>query len=77
MIDTTCSTYNTALSVKSRLESDSPVVFTVARYDIYYGRMNSRLGRNAFSAVPVMMSLISYLSLDTWFHTMLTHNHTA
>jgi len=37
--------------------------------------MNSRLGRTAFSAVPVMMSLISYLSLDTWSHshTMLSH----
>jgi len=26
-----------------------------------------------FSAAPVMMSLISYLSLNTWFHIMLTH----
>jgi len=26
-----------------------------------------------FSAIPVMMSLISYLSLDTWSHTMLSH----
>ena len=25
------------------------------------------------SAVSVMVSLISYLSLDTWSHTMLTH----
>jgi len=65
----------TALFIKSWLESDSPIVSTVALYGIYYGRMNSRLGRTAFSAVPVMMSLISYLSLDTWSHshTMLTH----
>jgi len=38
----------TALFIKSCLESDSPIVPTVARYGIYYGRMNSHLGRNAF-----------------------------
>jgi len=26
-----------------------------------------------FSAVPLVMSLISYVSLDTWSHTMITH----
>jgi len=36
------------LFTKSCLESDSPIVSTVARYGIYYGRMNSHLGRNAF-----------------------------
>jgi len=40
----------TALFIKSCLESDSP---TVARYGIYYGRMNSHLGQNDFSAVPL------------------------
>ena len=64
-----------------RSDHTSPVLrelhWLLIGYDIYYGRMKSRLGRNAFSAVPVMMSLISYLSLETWFHTMLTHNHTA
>jgi len=34
-----------ALFIKSCLES---IVSTVARYGIYYGRMNSHLGRNAF-----------------------------
>jgi len=34
--------------IKSCLVSDSPIVSTAARYGIYYGRMNSHLGRNAF-----------------------------
>ena len=38
----------TALFIKSCLESDSPIVSTVACYVIYYGRMNSHVGRNAF-----------------------------
>ena len=63
----------TASLMKSCLQSYSPVVSTVAHYGIYYGRMNSHLGLNAFSAAPVMMSLMSYLSLDTWSHIMLTH----
>jgi len=38
----------TALFIKRCLESDSPIVSTVACYGIYYGRMNSHLGLNAF-----------------------------
>jgi len=38
----------TALFIKSCLESDNPIVSTVACYGIYYGRMNSHLGQNAF-----------------------------
>jgi len=39
---------NAAL-VKSCLESDSPIIVSaVARYGVYYGRMNSHIGRNAF-----------------------------
>ena len=39
----------TATLIKSCLESDSPIVSIVARYGVYYGRMNSHLqGRNAF-----------------------------
>jgi len=38
----------TALFVKSCLESDSPIVSIVARYGIYYGRMNSHLGQTVF-----------------------------
>ena len=38
----------TALFIKSCLESDSPIVSTAARYGVYYGRMNSHRGRNAF-----------------------------
>ena len=43
----------TALFIKNCLESDSPVVSTVARYGIYYGHMISYFSLNAFSAVPV------------------------
>ena len=38
----------TALFIKSCLELDSPIVSTVARYGVYYGHMNSHVGRNAF-----------------------------
>jgi len=38
----------TSLFIKSFLESDSPIVSAVARYDVHYGRMNSHVGRNAF-----------------------------
>jgi len=40
--------YRTAFFIKSYSESDSPIVSKVARYGIYYGRMNSHLGRNDF-----------------------------
>ena len=46
LLDELCS--RTALFIKSCLESDSPIVSTVACYGIYYGRMNSHVGRNAF-----------------------------
>ena len=38
----------TATFIKSCLESDSHIVSAVARYGVYYGRMNSHMGRNAF-----------------------------
>ena len=38
----------TALFIKSCLESDSPTVSTLARCGVYYGRMKSHVGRNAF-----------------------------
>jgi len=37
-----------AAFIKSCLESDSPIVSAVAHYGVYYGRMNSHIGRNAF-----------------------------
>ena len=37
-----------AAFIKSCLESDSPTVSAVAHYGVYYGRMNSHIGRNAF-----------------------------
>ena len=37
-----------AAFIKSCLESDSPTVSAVAHYGVYYGRMNSHVGRNAF-----------------------------
>ena len=37
-----------AAFIKSCLESDSPVVSAVARYGVYYERMNSHIGQNAF-----------------------------
>jgi len=46
LLDEPC--YKNAAFVKSRLESDSPTVSAVARYGVYYGRMNSHIGRNAF-----------------------------
>jgi len=38
----------TALFIKSCLEADIPIVSTVARYGIYYGRMKFHVGRDAF-----------------------------
>jgi len=38
----------TALFITSCLQSDSPIVSTVARYGVYCGRMNSHVGRNTF-----------------------------
>jgi len=46
LLDELCS--RTALFIKSCLESDSPIVSTVACYGVYYGRVNSHVGRNAF-----------------------------
>ena len=37
-----------ATFIKSCLELDSPIVSAIARYGVYYGRMNSHLGRNTF-----------------------------
>jgi len=37
-----------ATFIKSCLESDSSIVSAVAHYGVYYGRMNSHIGGNAF-----------------------------
>jgi len=60
--------YRNAAFIKSCIESDSPIVSAVARYGVYYGRMNSHIGRNAF----LLRSLMSYVLLDVCSHVMLT-----
>ena len=40
------------LFIKTCLESDSPIISTIARYGIYYGCINSHLGLNAFFLLP-------------------------
>jgi len=72
LLDEMCCT--TALFIKSCLESDSSIVSTVARYGIYYGRMNClSFGSKCFF---LLLPLWCHLSLDTWSHIML-YLHTA
>jgi len=68
----------TALFIKSCLESDSPIVSTVACYGIYYGRMNYHLGLNAFfccsrydvtDILSVTRHTVSHYVNSTYLHT--------
>ena len=60
------------LFIKSCLQSANNVS-TVARYDIYYGSMNSHLGRNAYFCCSRYDVADILCHLTHGYHIMLTH----